>query len=101
MANFDRCLAGMGLIGGWGSSCDNEEQNCNRERERAQTEGGREAREMRGGGEEGIRLRDKTAGTGCPAGSRSYCALVLPQVTLRAGEAERSLFGSQSAVTIF
>lgn len=28
-------------------------------------ERGREAGEMRGGGEEGIRLRDKTAGTGC------------------------------------
>lgn len=79
VANFDGRLAGMSLIGGWGSSCDNEEQNCNREREsRGQTEGEREAGEMRGGGEEGIRLRDKTAGTGCPAGSRSYCALVLP-----------------------
>lgn len=95
MANFDRRLAGMGSIGGWVSSCDNEEQNCNREREPGTDREGREAREMRGGGvEEGIRLGDKTAGTGCLAGSRSYCALVLCQVTLRAGEVERSLFGS-------
>lgn len=35
--------------------------------------------ESRGEGSEGIRLRDKAAGAGCPAGSRSYCALVLPQ----------------------
>lgn len=32
-------------------------------------------RESRGGREEGIRLRDKAAGTGCLAGSRSYCVL--------------------------
>lgn len=37
-------------------------------------------RDQRGDGEGGglgIRLGDKTAGTGCLAGSRSYCALVL------------------------
>lgn len=45
-----------------------------REREREARE-----RESRGGREEGIRLRDETAGTGCLAGSRSYCVLVLPK----------------------
>lgn len=40
------------MIGGWGSSRDNEEQNCNRERAGGQTEPerGREVGEMRGGG---------------------------------------------------
>lgn len=32
-----------------------------------------------GEGRGGIRLRDKAAGTGCLAGSRSYCVVVLPK----------------------
>lgn len=47
----------------------------------------RETREVTvEGGGLGIRLGDKTAGTGCLAGSRSYCALVL----------NKSLCGSRS-----
>lgn len=50
-------------------------------------EGVRETREVTAeGGGLGIRLGDKTAGTGCLAGSRSYCALVL----------NKSLCGSRS-----
>lgn len=52
----------------WSSSSDN----------RAQIKQQRE-RESRGEGSEGIRLRDKAAGAGCLAGSRSYCALVFPE----------------------
>lgn len=37
---------------------------------------GNRERERAGGGSEGIRLRDKAAGAGCLAGTRSYCALV-------------------------
>jgi len=69
------------VCGGGGSSFDNRgrEHRYGETRWERQSKNRVRERESRGGREEGIRLGDEAAGTGCSAGSRSYCALVLPQ----------------------
>lgn len=53
----------------------------------------------RGGREEGIWLGDKAAGTGCLAGSRSYCALVLPE-SLTHSETQRASRSADTPSTV-